>query len=57
MAKILVIDDSLFQRRSIHKILAVDGHEIQEAEMDVKDWKYLRYPLWTVLCWIFSCLT
>ena len=31
MAKILVIDDSSFQRRSIRKILEVDGHEIQEA--------------------------
>ena len=31
MAKILVIDDSLFQRRSIRKILQVDGHDIQEA--------------------------
>jgi CheY-like chemotaxis protein len=31
MAKILIIDDSSFQRRSIRKILEVDGHEIQEA--------------------------
>ncbi len=31
MAKILVIDDSLFQRRSIRKILEADGHEVQEA--------------------------
>jgi CheY-like chemotaxis protein len=31
MAKILIIDDSLFQRRSIRKILEIDGHEIQEA--------------------------
>lgn len=31
MAKILVVDDSVFQRRSIRKILEVDGHDIQEA--------------------------
>jgi two-component system, chemotaxis family, chemotaxis protein CheY len=31
MAKILVIDDSAFQRRTLRKILDIDGHEIQEA--------------------------
>ena len=31
MAKILVIDDSAFQRRTLRKILDVDGHDIQEA--------------------------
>ncbi len=31
MAKVLVIDDSLFQRRSIRKILQVDGYDILEA--------------------------
>lgn len=31
MAKILIIDDSAFQRRTLRKILAVDDHEIQEA--------------------------
>jgi CheY-like chemotaxis protein len=31
MAKILVIDDSAFQRRTLRKILNVDGHDIQEA--------------------------
>lgn len=31
MAKILVVDDSVFQRRSIRKILDIDGHDIQEA--------------------------
>ncbi len=31
MAKILVIDDSAFQRRTVRKILEVDDHEIQEA--------------------------
>ena len=31
MAKVLIIDDSVFQRRSIRKILNVDGHDIQEA--------------------------
>jgi len=31
MAKILIIDDSVFQRRSIRKILSVDEHDIQEA--------------------------
>lgn len=31
MARILVIDDSAFQRRTLRKILNVDGHEVQEA--------------------------
>lgn len=31
MAKLLIIDDSLFQRRTIRKILAVGGHDMQEA--------------------------
>ncbi|MCP4397367.1 MAG: response regulator [bacterium] len=31
MAKILIVDDSLFQRRSIRRILKVAGYEIQEA--------------------------
>ena len=31
MAKILIVDDSLFQRRSIRKILDRRTHEIQEA--------------------------
>ena len=31
MAKILIVDDSLFQRRSIRKILDRRAHEIQEA--------------------------
>ena len=31
MAKILIVDDSVFQRRSLRKILDIDGHDIQEA--------------------------
>lgn len=31
MAKILVIDDSAFQRRTLRKILEAEEHEIQEA--------------------------
>jgi CheY-like chemotaxis protein len=31
MAKVLIIDDSAFQRRTLRKILNVDGHDIKEA--------------------------